>query len=260
MKNPRTIVITGASSGLGRALAVEYADQGVLLALTGRHKERLKETAELCRAEGATVETESFDIMDKVAVSSWLNTVEQRHGIDLVIANAGISAGTGGKAEEDRSESEAQVRKIFGVNVDGVLNTVLPVLPKMRERRQGQLAIIGSLAGIRGLPGAPAYSASKAAVMAYGEALRGLVASEGVKVSVVAPGFIETPMTDVNDFSMPFKVTAPVAARKIRLGLAEGKRVIAFPAPMYLMLKAFSVYPAAIADAIFSRLPGKPKS
>ena len=149
-----------------------------------------------------------------------------------MIANAGVSAGTGAGGE-----TEEQARDIFAVNLAGVLNCVHPALDHMRLRGAGQIAIVSSIAGYRGMPGAPAYSASKAAVMAYGEALRGELAGEGVAVTVICPGFVKTPMTAVNDFPMPFLMEPDVAARRLLDGLEKKKFEITFPTRFALMLK-----------------------
>ncbi|MBN8531881.1 MAG: SDR family NAD(P)-dependent oxidoreductase [Alphaproteobacteria bacterium] len=256
MKKPQTIVITGASSGLGAALAREYAEKGVTLALTGRDKARLDAVAKECHARGAHVRSAVLDIRDAEAVRQWLAKVSESSPIELVIANAGISAGTG---EHKEMESAAQVKDIFDINVQGVFNTILPVIPQMQARRKGQIAIISSLAGVVGLPGSPAYSASKAAVRVYGDALRGLLKKDGIRVSVVNPGFIKTPMTDVNDYPMPMIMPAEKAAKKIVHGLTYNHGVIGFPMLLFGLLSMLSVYPYFLRDWLFNKLPGKSK-
>ena len=154
---PRHIVITGASSGLGAALVRHYAASGIVLGLLGRNAERLEEVANQCRAAGADVSIGVIDVTQDHAVHDWMAAFDRVHPIDLCIANAGVSAGTGGG-----EESLKQVQHIFRVNVDGVLNTIHPVLQAMQQRGRGQVAIISSMAGWVGLPGAPAYGASKA--------------------------------------------------------------------------------------------------
>lgn len=252
MQHPKRIVITGASSGLGSALAQAYAARGVTLYLTGRDEARLQTVAAACTARSATVHTHALNITNKKAVSEWLATISAEALPDLVIANAGVSSGTSGG-----DEPEALARHVFAVNVEGVLNTILPVIHPMRERKSGQIAIMSSLAGYNGMPSAPAYSASKVAVKAYGEALRGWLAPEGVEVSVICPGFIRTPMTDVNNFPMPFLMDADVAADYIKRKLAENKGVIAFPFPMLCAARILSILPYFIKEAIVQRLPKK---
>lgn len=253
MKNPKNIVITGASSGLGRALALAYASTGITLHLQGRNSARLEETAKICRQKGAMVQNQLCNVADAIAVRNWLEKIERISPIDLVIANAGISAGTG-----IHGEGEAQLRNIFAVNIDGVLNTVEPLLPKMASRRRGQIAIMSSIAGFRGLPSCPAYSASKMCVRALGEAWRGLYASQGVEVSVICPGYVATPMTANNDFPMPFMMSAEKAARIIADGLARNKARIVFPFALYFPLWLLTCLSPALTDWLFSRLPAKP--
>jgi len=169
-----------------------------------------------------------------------------------VIANAGVSAGTGGQGE-----SETQAREIFAVNLAGVLNTVWPAIGPMRRRGFGQIAVVASIAGFRGIPGTPAYSASKAAAKAYGEALRGWLARDGIRVSVVLPGFVRSRMTANNPFPMPLIMDADRAARIIRRGLAADKARIAFPWPMYALAWLVGALPPAWTDPILKVAPEK---
>jgi short-subunit dehydrogenase len=252
MRNPRSIVITGASSGLGAALAETYAGAGVYLALTGRHAERLAAVATACRQRGAEVTAVPLEVTDQAAMSLWLHEIDHQHPIDLVIANAGISAGTG-----RGGEGEAQTRAIFAVNLEGVLNTILPVLPALAARRRGQLALVSSLASFRGVPGAPAYCASKAAVRVWGEALRGEVRDSGIEVSVICPGFVVSQMTAGNDFPMPLLMSAQRAARIIRRGLDRGRARIAFPWPLYAAAWLLAALPPRLTDPLLGRLPKK---
>lgn len=252
MIDPKHIMITGASSGIGAALALEYAAPGVRLALLGRDLSRLGAIAEQAVQKGATVAAYVCDVTEADKVAALIDSVDESAPLDLVIANAGISGGTSGEGE-----SPGQVDAIFAVNVGGVFNTIHPALAAMKKRRRGQVAIISSLAGFRGLPGAPAYCASKAAVRIYGEGLRGEMAGHNVGVSVVCPGFIKTPMTDINPFHMPFLMSAQRAARIIRTGLACNKARIAFPLIMYLLVRFMASLPPQIVDAVFARVPGK---
>ncbi len=253
---PKSILITGASSGLGAALAGRYAGPGVSLALGGRDRDRLEAVAEACRRAGAEVETHSLDVLDRPSVSDWIEAADARAPLDLAIANAGISAGTGGQGGTP-GESETQTRRIMAVNVDGVINTVLPAVAQMRPRRHGQVAIMASLASFRGFPGAPAYCASKAAARTWGEALRGHLHGEGIGVSVICPGYVETPMTAVNDFPMPLLMSAEKAAGIIQRGLARDRARIAFPWPMYAMVRLIAALHPVISDPLLRRLPEK---
>ncbi|WP_448205537.1 SDR family NAD(P)-dependent oxidoreductase [Azospirillum sp. sgz302134] len=253
MRDPRSIVITGASSGIGEELAYVYAATGAALALTGRDAARLGAVAERCRALGATVESAVLDAADRDAMSGWLAAVDRRAPVDLVIANAGISAGTG-----HGTESEEQARRIFQVNLDGVLNTIHPLLPAMQTRRRGQIALMASLASFRGMPGAPAYCASKAAVRVYGESLRGDLAGQGIGVSVICPGFVKSRMTAVNRFPMPFLMDTDRAARVIRRGLARNKARISFPWPMAAAVWLLAALPPGLTDGVLRQAPRKP--
>ena len=248
MKDPKTIVITGASSGIGEALAEAYAGPGRLLALTGRDRERLDQVADTARAKGAEVAPEVIDVTDREAMAAWLTGLDDRQAVDLIIANAGI--GEGGAKLDTLAEATA---KTFDVNVHGVFNTILPLLPRMRERGRGQLAINASLAAFRGLPAGVPYGASKAAVKAYGEGLRGAVARHGVEVNVICPGFVRSRMTDRNNFRMPFLMTADKAARIIKRGLANDRGLISFPWPTFAAVRLLTLLPAPLADALTSR-------
>jgi len=252
VKNPRSILITGASSGIGAALARHYAGAGIHLSLSGRSEERLSAVAAECRACGATTTTALVDVTDRDSMRTWIGVTDDHHPIDLVIANAGISGGTHGGPE-----TPEQTRAIFAVNLDGVLNVVLPTVPRMTARGRGQIAIISSLAGYRGLPGAPAYSGSKTAVRAWGEGLRGDLLPQGVKVNVVMPGFIKTPMTDANRFSMPFLMSAEKAAAIIQRGLAADRARIAFPFPTAFVAWLMGALSPAIVDPLLRMLPKK---
>ncbi len=252
LRSPTSIVITGASSGIGAALALEYAEPGRTLLLTGRNAGRLDQQADLCRAKRAEVRTAVVDVTDRQAMADCLAEVEARAPVDLLIANAGISGGTSGAGE-----GEGQARAIFAANLDGMLNTVHPLVPRMVARRRGQIALMSSLAAFRGMPGAPAYCAAKAAVRIYGEGLRGELWQHGVTVSVICPGFVRSAMTAVNDFPMPLLMDADRAARIIRRGLARGRARIAFPWPNAVVAELIGALPPALTDALVRRLPKK---
>ena len=252
MRDPKTILITGASSGIGEALAEAYAGPGITLVLTGRDRERLDAVAARCTAGGADVRAAAVDVADRAAMADWLALVDRTTPVDLCIANAGISGGTG-----RRGESEEQARRILAVNVDGVLNTIHPLIGPMTARGRGQLALVSSLAGFRGYPGAPAYCASKAAVRSYGESLRLDLRPSGIEVSVICPGFVKSRITDRNRFPMPFLMDADRAASIIKRGLERNRGRIAFPLPTYLMAWLVAVLPSALADAVLAHTPAK---
>jgi short-subunit dehydrogenase len=251
MRDPRSILITGASSGIGAALARLYARPGVALALGGRDRARLEAVAAACRAAGATVEAEAIDVTDAPALAAWLDACDRRRPFDLVVAGAGV---IGGRARKGPPEALADAERLFAVNVGGTLNTVHPLLGAMAARGRGQVALMSSLMAIRPLPYAPAYAASKAAVKAYGEALRGAVKRSGISVSVICPGFVATPMQDKIDGPKPFQIDAERAARLIRRGLARNRPLIAFPLPLYVLTMLSLAVPRRVADWALSRV------
>ena len=251
---PRTILISGASSGLGAALARAYSVPGVTLFLGGRDQDRLEAVAASCRTAGAEVHPETVDVTDIEAMRRWVMGSDETRPLDLVIANAGISGGTSGL---EGAEPEEQVRRLFDVNVGGVMNTVLPIIPVLSARGAGQIAMVASLAGYRGIPGAPAYCASKAAVKVFGEGLTGTLHGLGVGVSVICPGYVRTPMTDANRFPMPFLMDADKAARIITRGLAKRKARIAFPWPMATAVWLLQALSPGLIEPVLRRLPKK---
>ncbi|MGE0723858.1 MAG: SDR family NAD(P)-dependent oxidoreductase [Alphaproteobacteria bacterium] len=246
------VLVTGASSGIGAALAHAYAGPDTALALTGRDAARLEAVAARCRARGAAVETATLDVTERGRIGKWMAAIDARTPLAVVIANAGISAGTGGGGE-----TAEQARRILAVNVDGVLDTIHPAIDLMTPRGRGRIVIMSSLAAFRGFPGAPAYCASKAAVRVLGEALRTDLARAGIAVSVVCPGYVESPMTAVNRFPMPFLMSAERAAAIIRRGVDRGRARIAFPLPMYLAVRLLAGLPPAWIDPLLGRLPRK---
>lgn len=250
----KNIVITGASSGIGAALARAYAAPGIVLGLVGRHPGRLNAIVSECRTNGAYVYPGLVDVADEAAICNWICEFDHLYPIDLVIANAGISAGTGGSGE-----ALSQVKNIFSVNLDGVLNTVHPIMEEMKKRRHGQIALLSSMASFRGSPTAPAYSASKAAIRIYGQALQGALQADNITVSVICPGFIKTPMTQVNRFPMPFLLDADRAATKIKAGLDKKKANIIFPLPLAVMARLQNMMPDRLVNALYRRLPAKPE-
>jgi short-subunit dehydrogenase len=250
MRDPRSILITGASSGIGEALAEAYARVGITLALTGRDAARLDDIAARCTARGAVVRSALVDAGDRAAMAEWLAVVDRDTPVDLAIANAGISAGTG-----RGGESEEQARRIFAINLDGVLNTIHPLIEPMRRRGRGQLALMSSLASFRGFPGAPAYCASKAAVRVYAEGLRGALKPVGIEVSAICPGFVRSRMTAGNRFPMPFLIDTDRAARIIMRGLESNRGRIAFPLPIHAGSWLLSVLPSRLADRLTAEAP-----
>ena len=195
MQQPNSVLITGASSGIGRALALGYAQPQVRLALVGRNRERLAEVAAAASAKGAEVEPVRLDVRDRTAMKDWMTTADADHPFDLVIANAGITTGL---APQALTEDPEAVRAVLATNLVGVLNSVEPLIGPMAARGRGHIAVVGSVAGLISLPYSPAYCAAKAAVHAYATALRGRLEPRGVCVSLVIPGFIKTPLNELD--------------------------------------------------------------
>ncbi len=225
MKRFSSIVITGASSGIGEALALDYAAPGVALALTGRDSGRLEAVAEACRAKGATVIAGAIDVVDRDALGRWLTDFDDAHPVDLILANAGISIDKDNSSLDDFSI----IRHTLDVNVGGVFNTVEPLLSRLIARKSGQIAVVSSLAGFFGLPYAASYNASKAAVRVWGESIRYVLKKDGIGVSVICPGFVTSRLTASAPFPMPFIMPAAKASAIIRKGLAANRARIAFP-------------------------------
>ncbi len=251
--NPRRILITGASSGIGEGLALAYARHGATLFLTGRNGERLASVAKRCEENGATVLTNTLNVCDRMAMNHWISTICAESPLDLVIANAGISGGFDGQSLNRITDDY----KIFDTNLNGVLNTLYPVIPVMVSRKSGQIVIISSLASFMPMPSAPAYAASKAAVRFYGEALTTKLAPYGIAVSVVCPGFIKSRMTDKNTFPMPFLMETEQAVAVIKDKIDRKIPFFAFPLPMILAIKCMTILPRPITRAIFAWLPHK---
>jgi short-subunit dehydrogenase len=252
-----SVLITGASSGIGAALARASAAPGVALHLSGRDAARLATVAADCRAGGAVVQETVLDVRDATAMAGWIAAAGR---LDLVIANAGVSAGTGGDTEPPE-----QARRIFETNVTGVLNTALPALEAMAAQApgadglRGRIAVIASLAAFVAAPGAPAYCASKAAVQRWAEAMDAAERRRGVRFHAVCPGYIRTPMTAANAFPMPLLMDAEEAARRSLAGIAAGRVRIAYPWPTYVMARLVGALPPGLRARLFARLPAKAK-
>ena len=240
------VVITGASSGIGEALARHYAERGAQLGLISR------------RSAPATGSSVSYpvDVTDESAMARVATDFIDRFGVpDLVIANAGISTGTSGADGSD----VAKLRKVLEVNVAGVAATLAAFAPAMREAGRGTLVGVASVAGFRGLAGNGAYCASKSAAITWMESLRAELYGSGVSVVCICPGYIDTPMTRVNRFRMPFLITADDAARRIARAIEAKRRLAVIPWQMALVSLLLRAMPGWLFDRIASRAPRKPK-
>jgi NAD(P)-dependent dehydrogenase (short-subunit alcohol dehydrogenase family) len=258
MPRHRFALITGASSGIGAALAEALAAPGVTLHLGGRDAERLEVVAQRGRARGATVLPRSVDVRDADAMARWVAAVGP---LDLVVANAGIGAGI----DDGAPEPAAQVRAIFAVNLDGVLNTVLPALDVMRrqppdaEGVRGRIAVVASIAAFVPAPSAPSYSAAKAAVDTWTVATAPAARVHGVRLTSICPGYIRTPMTAANRYPMPGLMPADRAARIILRGIDAGRVRVAFPWWVAGAARLVGVLPPRVSSALLAWPPGKAK-
>jgi len=254
MTRSDVVFLTGASSGIGAALARHYAARGATLGLFARREPALAALAQ--SLAGAIVVTYAGDVRDAEALRRAAADFCARCGVpDIVIANAGISRGTITEIAEDLPA----FRAVFDTNVLGIVHTFHPFVAAMRARGSGVLAGIASVAGVRGLPGSGAYCASKAAAVTYLESLRVELAGSGVAVVTICPGYVDTPMTMRNPYRMPFLLAPDKAAKAIASSIDRRKRYYVFPRPMALVARALSMLPRAIYDAAFARAPRKPR-
>lgn len=247
------VVITGASAGIGAALAREYAKRGAILGLIAR---RQPELDALARELGGTVVTYVADVRDGPALVAAAEDFVRRFGVpDVVIANAGVSAGNLTHLDDDVETCQW----IFDVNVIGLVKTFQPFLGGMLAARAGTLVGIASVAGIRGLPGAGAYTASKSAVITYLESLRVELRGSGVSVVTIAPGYIATDMTAANPYRMPFLLPADEAARRFARAIDRRVRYTVIPWQMGIVAKLLRVLPRPVFDRVFVNAKRKPR-
>ncbi|PWS39088.1 dehydrogenase [Falsiroseomonas bella] len=251
MSRFRAVAISGASRGLGAALAARFAAPGVRLLLIARSAAALEAVAAVCTARGATVRVAALDIADAPAVAAALARFEAEGALDLVIANAGTSAGTLPDGEAEPLEA---ARRQVAVNLLGAMNLVGPVLPGMLARGAGGVTLVASLAAFRGLPDSPGYCASKAGLLAWGEALRGACAPRGVRVTVVCPGYFDSAMGDRYLGSRPLRLSLEAAAERTVRAIEAGRALAAFPWPLACLLRLLALLPAPLGDAALRRM------
>lgn len=255
------VFITGASSGIGEALAHEYAQrykkENTILGLASRNSERLQKLQlTLQNTYGINCAIYPLDVRDSKALAYAAANFIQQYGIpNVVIANAGVSSGTLTEHAEDTSAFQA----VMDINVIGLVNTFQPFISAMRHAGQGQLVGIASVAGIRGLPGAGAYSASKAAAIAYLESLRVEMLPYSIAVTTIAPGYVRTPMTDINTYKMPFLMDADVAATKFVNAIEHQRRFVVIPWQMGWVAKLMRLIPPKLWDLLAKNAPHKPR-
>ena len=253
------IFITGASSGIGNSLAHEYAKRYAntqsTIGLVARRSEHLQQLAtELQNQYHITCAIYALDVRDAAALQSVANDFMQQHGTpNIVIANAGVSRGTLTEIADDNKAIQA----IFDINVMGMLNTFAPFIAAMKEKGGGQLVGIASVAGIRGIPGSGAYSASKAAVISYCESLRAEMQHYNIAVSTIAPGYVRTPMTEQNQYKMPFLMDADVFASKFANAVENKVRFKIIPWQMGIIAKIMRLIPPFLWDKLMKNAPHK---
>ena len=247
------VFITGASSGLGAALAKQYAAQGHTLGLLARRRDRLHELASSLPGRHYLY---VVDVQDRAELhAAAYNFIEQVGEVDVVIACAGISAGT----LTEQTDDFAVFKAIFETNVMATVSTFEPFVPQMIKRRTGTLVGIASVAGVRGLPGAGAYSASKSAVTTYCESLRLELKPHNVGVVTIAPGFIRTEMTEKNPYHMPFLMDAEVFATKALAAIQQKKSYVVIPWQMGVVGKLMRLLPNWLYDRLAVNAPRKPR-
>lgn len=244
----RVVWLTGASSGIGRALALELARHGDVVCASARGADDLAALA----AESKNIQAYPVDVGDSAAVAATAAAIAAAEGpIDVAIMNAGIH-----RPVPPDTFDPAVFRQLFEVNVLGVVNGIAAVLPAMRARRAGTIVVVSSVAGYRGLPTAAAYGATKAALINLAEALKLDVDRDGIDVRLVCPGFVKTPATDRNPFPMPFLIPAETAARRIRQGLAGRGFEITFPRRFTWQLKLMQMLPYGLYFRLVHRFTG----
>lgn len=242
--------ITGAGKGIGKSTALELARRGWTVAASARTESDLATLVEEIAAEGGKAYAFPLDITERDAVAEAVGRIEDRlGGIDLAL----LVAGTYVRFGAEDFTAEAFARQI-DINVTGTVNCLAPVLAAMRERRSGHIAVVSSLTAYRGLPFASAYGASKAALTNMCEALKPELQALGIDMTVIHPGFVKTPLTDRNEFPMPFLMESDEAARRIADGLERRKFEITFPRRFAWMLKVARCLPYAVYFAATRRL------
>jgi NADP-dependent 3-hydroxy acid dehydrogenase YdfG len=238
-RTPGTVLLTGASSGIGRALALEYARRGAHVMAVARREDELRALCADITATGGRASHMVCDVADAEAARDVVGRAERELGsLDMVIANAGV----GGSKHSSRLALD-EISRMVDVNVRGAMATLAAAIPIMLGQKHGHLVGVTSLAGRRALPASAVYSASKAALSVFLEALSLDLAAAGIRVTDVQPGFVDTPMTEQNKHPMPFKWDAPKAARVIADRLERAPRIIAFPAPLQILTRLGQVMP-----------------
>lgn len=245
--NEKVVFLTGASSGIGEALAIEMAKRGAILGLLARRESLLRDLAAKCERLGTAAREFPFDITDEYCVRDAAQSLRKEFGkIDILIANAGI----GGNAKHAKDLKPQDFRRVIDTNLVGAVNSVSAVLPEMLDRGEGQIVAISSLAGFRGLPKSAAYCASKAGMTAYFESVRLDVQNRGISVTIIQPGFIKTPLTSGRKNKMPFLMELDDAVPLFLKAIEKKKKFAAFPWQLATFVRAGKVFPAWLYDRL----------
>jgi len=248
---PKNILITGASGAIGTALARLYAtDNNNHLILLARNEQKLNTLANSCEQLGAQVSFHVIDITQRQQLQDLITDIDTKQPIDLIICNAGVTSHIGAQGE---AEDWDAICRVIDTNLYGVLASLNPLLSRMQQRKQGQIALISSLGAYRGMPVTPAYCASKAAVKAYGEALRGWLVNDNIQVNVICPGFVKSDMSDHFPGDKPLMISPEKAAHIIKQGLEKNKANLSFPFPLNLGMWFLMVLPAPVSDWFMRR-------
>lgn len=246
----KVVFLTGASSGIGEALAIALAKRGAILGLVARRAELLKELAGECQQNGGKARYFAADVTDAKEIANAAEALRNEFGkIDVLIANAGI----GGNNDETRNLNSEAVARVININLLGAVNAVSAVLPNMLERNSGHLVAISSLAGFRGLPKSAAYSASKAGMTAFFESVRLDVRHKGVYVTIIQPGFIKTPLTSGRENKMPFLMELEDSIPLFLNAIEKRKKFAAFPWQLATIVRLARFFPADLYDKIAGR-------
>jgi len=249
MQSDEKIFITGASSGIGAAMAVEYAKRGAILGLAARRKDKLSDIAKQCSNQGAhSVDTYSLDVTDeKLSAEIAKEFMKIADGIDVVVANAGLA-----QSDHMSAGNSAQINQVLNTNIMGVTNTIIPFIPRLKEQKLGKLVIVSSIASFMPMSFFGGYSASKVAVRRLSDSWRETLKKYNIQITTICPGYVKSEMTDVNEFHMPFLMDTDVAARKIIRAIDVGKKTYIFPWQWRYLITAMKPFPDKLLQKFLS--------